>query len=96
MRIGRWLIASLAFTMALAGCTPNEAFRKTAAIPAVACTADTAAALPDPCRRAITETTADYDLHFVEFDDQGWTYPDAALIGHDPTDQSSQHRAPRH
>src|SRR4030095_11050731 len=64
--------------------------RKTAAIPAVACQADQVAALPDACRRAITETTADYDLHFVEFADQGWTYPDQALMVHDPTDQSSQ------
>ncbi len=62
-----------------------------AAVPTVACKADSAAALPEPCRRAITETTADYDLHFVEFDDQGWTYPEAAALGRDPqTDQSSQ------
>src|SRR4029450_4534339 len=66
MRTRRWVIASLAFAMV--ACTPNEAFRKTAAIPTVACKADSAAALPEPCRTAITETTVGYDRPFAAVD----------------------------
>ncbi len=91
MRMRLWLIASLVASMALAACTPNEAYRKVAAVPTVACQSEGASGMPAPCRQAITETTTDYDLHFVEFDDEGWTYPEAAAIGRDPqADQSSQ------
>ncbi len=90
MRTQFRLLATLLLLFGVAACTPNEAFRKSAAV-AVSCTPDATERVPPACRQAITETTDQYDLHFVEFDDQGWTYPDAADVGHDPqADQASQ------
>jgi hypothetical protein len=63
------------------GLPPNEAFGKGAAVPALPCRTDRASVLPLDCRQAITETAAAHDLHFIEFDDQGWTYPEAASAG---------------
>jgi hypothetical protein len=91
MRARLWLILSVLVAATLPACTPNEAFRKSAVVPALPCTSDPTAGLPLDCRQAITETTAAYDLHFVEFDDQGWTYAEAANAGGDaPKDDSSQ------
>jgi hypothetical protein len=75
MPIRPWLVAVALVATTLAACTPNEAFRKTAAIPALPCKSAVPETFPPDCRQAITEKTAAYDLHFVEFDDQGWTYP---------------------
>ena len=91
MRMRRWLIVLLPLALTLSGCMQKVAYRTIAMVPTVFCLADGGSSVPEPCRHAITETTVEYDLHFVEFDDQGWTYPDAADVGRDPqTDQSSQ------
>ena len=91
MRKRPWLVLSLLLAAILPACTPNEAYRKSAALPALPCKSDRTAGLPLDCRQAITETTAEYDLHFVEFDDQGWTYPETASVsGGSPRDESSQ------
>jgi len=63
------------------GLPPNEAFGKSAAVPALPCRADRTSVLPLDCRQAVTKAPAAHDLHFIEFDDQGWTYPEAASAG---------------
>jgi hypothetical protein len=88
MRTKPWLIAVVLLATTLAACTPNEAFRKIAAVPALPCTSAAPAGFPPECRQAITETTPAYDLHFVEFDDQGWSYPDGT--GESSQDASAQ------
>ena len=91
MRMPTWLIVSIVLAATLTACTPNEAFRKSAALPAVPCKSAAPASFPVDCRQAITETTPAYDLHFVEFDDQGWTYPETADAGGNaPKDESAQ------
>jgi hypothetical protein len=89
MRIQPWLIAVAFVATTLVACTPNEAFRKNAAIPASPCKSATPEAFPPDCRQAITEKTAAYDLHFVEFDDQGWTYPGPEGSAGDGADDAS-------
>ena len=78
------LAVMVSMLLTVAGCTPNTAFRQSAEVPSVACVQSDNAPFPESCRRTFTETTPDYDLHFVEFDDQGWRYPDAAEIHRDP------------
>jgi hypothetical protein len=88
---GALLPVLFSMLLTVAGCTPNAAFRQSEEIPSVACVQTDNEPFPESCRRAFTETTPDYDLHFVEFDDQGWRYPDAAEIHLDPRqDQSSK------
>jgi hypothetical protein len=95
VRARLWLFVVLYLALTLSGCMQKEAFRTVAKVPpSIACPASTSSDVPAPCRQAITETTADYDLHFVEFDDQGWTYPatkeGGAQVGDRPQDESSQ------
>ena len=66
-----WLIAT---TFALGGCVPVEPHRYRLAVADASCGAD--AAQTPVCRNSILERTSQYDLHFVEFDDQGLQYPD--------------------
>jgi hypothetical protein len=89
MRIRPWLIAVALIATTLAACTPNEAFRKSSAIPATPCRSAVPEAFPPDCRQAITEKTPAYDLHFVEFDDQGWTYPAAEGLATDGGEDAS-------
>jgi hypothetical protein len=89
MRIHPSLIAVALVATMLAACTPNEAFRKSAAIPASPCKSAAPETFPPECRQAITEKTPAYDLHFVEFDDQGWTYPAPEGSAGDGADDAS-------
>lgn len=61
----------------LAGCAPAEPFRKNLyAQDAPACPLESAEADPR-CATATPEVDpGHYELHFVEFDDQGWLYPE--------------------
>ena len=58
-------------TMLLAGCVPLEPFRYSVAADGRGCSPSSR----DKCETASTERTSQYDLHYVEFDDQGLQYP---------------------
>jgi len=91
MNVRHCLIVAVLSALALAGCMQKEAFRTIAKVPPTGfCPTDDRLDVPSLCRKAMTETTADYDLHFVEFDDQGWTYPAVAKVGDDPDESSQQ------
>ncbi len=65
-------LSALAVAAALSACVPLEPFRYRLADPQADC-----ARVPDSdaCRHASSERTDAYDLHFIEFDDQGLQYP---------------------
>jgi hypothetical protein len=62
----------------LGGCAGNAPFRVTTADPAVDCRADAAGRLLEAaCRTVTVEVSRDqYDLMYVEFDDQGLQFPE--------------------
>ncbi len=62
-----------AVIVAVGGCVALEPHRYRLPVAGVDC-ADARA--NEACRHAIVERTTAYDLHFVEFDDQGLQYPD--------------------
>ena len=69
----RHLCIAITIGVALGGCVPLESVRTALPPLNVACTG---ASSDDPaCRNSVRETTPLYDLHFVEFDDQGLQYP---------------------
>ncbi|PLP97644.1 hypothetical protein CYJ10_26175 [Cupriavidus pauculus] len=71
--------------LALCACAPNSAYRthlvdlgkdQSCQRPGIGTTG--AAPLPEICAQVSPEAVKDlYELHFVEFDDQGWLFPDA-------------------
>ncbi len=69
----RLLLLLVVAVMALPACVPLEPHRYRLAKAGVVCNAADATS-PD-CRNAIAEHAGDYDLHFIEFDDQGLQYP---------------------
>lgn len=78
------LVAICALTVvAFAGCAPTRPFRTALVQPGqIDCPYDKAAAIAE-CASVTPEIAGDaYELHFVEFDDQGWTYsPGADIVG---------------
>ncbi|MEM5432174.1 hypothetical protein [Cupriavidus oxalaticus] len=78
-------------TLLLCACAPNYAYRThLVSGKAVNCPLPTANAQDDArpstdCMRVTPEVTQGaYELHFVEFDDQGWLYPDKPASGAEP------------
>jgi hypothetical protein len=71
------------FAMSLASCVPLEPYRYTVAQGRVDCMTETGA---PACRTSSSEHNAVYDLHFVEFDDQGLQYPADVYPDHWKTD----------
>lgn len=73
----RLVIWNLALCTLLASCTPVEPFRKNLYSPgALACPIGKVETIAD-CAKATPEVDpGNYELHFVEFDDQGWLYPE--------------------
>ena len=59
----------------LAGCVPLEPYRYTLAPTDTDCSGE--ASTRPVCTTSARETTPQYDLHFVEFDDQGLQYPES-------------------
>lgn len=59
----------------LAGCTPFLPYRTEKPDASVDCSPDLEGRVPDACAKSVLERTKDYDLMFVEFDDQGLQYP---------------------
>ncbi len=76
-RIVSTLVASLAVLL-LGGCVSLAPFRTTIAPPGTDCSG--AAAASTTCATSTRESTALYDLHFVEFDDQGLQYPSSFAV----------------
>ena len=72
------LMIALVVTTSLAGCVRLEPDRYLLGGPAVDCSGD--ATFGAACRNSTFESTRDYDLHYVEFDDQGLQYP-ASMTG---------------
>lgn len=75
---GLALLAMLA-TLLLGACAPNSAYRSQLLDLGTdqRCERGGAAPMPEMCARASPEAVKDlYELHFVEFDDQGWLFPD--------------------
>lgn len=70
-RITRLILCVCAGVLLL-GCAPAHPYRTTLVAPgSVDCPFDTAAKL-ERCSNVTPETGSGYELHFVEFDDQGW------------------------
>ncbi len=90
-RLALSVFISLLVAFFLASCMPRAAYRTQEAAPLEPCVAQPVTIVAESCRKAITERTDAYDLHFVEFDDQGWTYPKGASVnGQEPVDKSSE------
>lgn len=72
----RSLVFMLAVVLALTGCTPAAPFRKDLRTVAdVNCPAAKITSITD-CATVTPEVDrGNYELHFVEFDDQGWLFP---------------------
>ncbi len=72
------LILLVLLLLGLGGCADNAPFRVTEASASVDCRADEAGRLLEPaCRTMTVEVSHDqYNLMFVEFDDQGLQFPD--------------------
>ena len=72
MRLAKTLLLGI-LTAALVGCVPLAPHRVALGDPAVDCSGD--ATFGAACRDSTFEATRLYDLHYVEFDDQGLQYP---------------------
>jgi hypothetical protein len=76
---GLTLVVLLA-SLLLGACAPNRAYRSQLLDLGAdqRCERGGAAPMPEPCAHVSPEAVKDlYELHFVEFDDQGWLFPDA-------------------
>lgn len=71
--VRRWS-TSMAFLL-LTGCTPAAPYRTELPARPPDCPSDANGAVSPSCRETRHERTDDYDLLFVEFDDQGLLYP---------------------
>lgn len=69
----RWMPAVALFVVA--ACTPAAPYRTTLSDPPPECPCPDSGRLPAACENARHEHSKDYDLLFVEFDDQGVLYP---------------------
>lgn len=69
-------LATMTFLLAvLPGCAPRTPYRVYPPLANVDCTANEKGEVPQDCRSSVLERARDYDLLFVEFDDQGLQYP---------------------
>ncbi len=59
----------------LGGCAPYLPYRTDKPDASVDCSANREGQVPQACAKSVLERTPDYDLMFVEFDDQGLQYP---------------------
>lgn len=75
MNVTRVARFALVVALGLSGCSALGPFRVHDAVAEVDCAPDTNGEVPAACRAAVRESTQDYDLLFVEFDDQGLQYP---------------------
>jgi hypothetical protein len=74
----------------LAGCAAAQPYRTNLVNAGeVQCPYDTAYKLPE-CSNITPETTKDYELHFVEFDDQGWAAAMPSVAGQPEVKSPSQ------
>lgn len=74
------LLISIAITLILSGCASHYAYRGKILVPEPpeqTCPADEQGDVDAKCANVTPEVVdSKYELHFVEFDDQGWTYAD--------------------
>ncbi|WLI88300.1 hypothetical protein Q4S45_16375 [Massilia sp. R2A-15] len=83
----RLLVSLLCVSGLLFGCASVRPYRTDLAEPgSVSCPADLAATLKQ-CSHITPETAPGYELHFVEFDDQGWAVTIPAKAGAAPGDK---------
>lgn len=68
-------IILLVSVLLLAACTPTDPYRTALPKPPPECPLSSSKAYPTECQTSRHEHTKDYDLLFVEFDDQGLLYP---------------------
>ena len=76
---GLTLVVLLA-SLLLGACAPNRAYRSQLLDLGAdqRCERGGPAPMAEPCAHVSPEAVKDlYELHFVEFDDQGWLFPDA-------------------
>jgi len=78
MRIARAAAVAGLVLMALSACAPNMPYRTTLAHPGTDCRQSADGSVAAACRTSVHEHAPDYDLLFVEFDDQGLLYPESA------------------
>src|SRR5438876_526358 len=57
-------------------CTPTAPYRTALPLPPPECPVSISGVVPTACQTSQHEHTNEYDLLFVEFDDQGLLYPD--------------------
>jgi len=81
MRLSR-LLSAVCLAGLLAACAQPRPFRVVGGEGPVECNAETANK-DEGCFRRSPEISSKpaYTLHFVEFDDQGWLYPDVPEMG---------------
>lgn len=72
----RWMF--LAWLLLLAACAPAAPYRTAFPKPPPDCPISTSGTVPTDCQTSRHEHTKEYDLLFVEFDDQGLLYPNTS------------------